>query len=123
MDPDIKAQIETQIEALSGVKIGALIFDEAPIEFLAEYFAYNNVFSEVNAAELLENIGMNEQTIKLEKITQPFFGPIYSLGSVELKMLKTYIETNQANGFFWPFKSPAGAPILFDQKSVRSFRL
>ena len=38
-------------------------------------------------------------------------------------MMKTYIETNLANGFIRSSKSPAGAPILFDQKSDESFRL
>ena len=38
------------------------------------------------------------------------------LGPVELETLKTYIETNLANGFICPSKSPAGAPILFNQK-------
>ena len=66
---------------------------------------------------------MNEHAIKLEENKQPFFGPIYSLGSVEMEMLKTYIETNLANGFIRPLKSPAGAPILFDRKPDGSFCL
>ena len=32
-------------------------------------------------------------------------------------MLKAYIKTNLANDFIRPSKSPACAPILFDQKS------
>ena len=35
---------------------------------------------------------------------------------MELETLKTYIETNLANGFIRPSKSPAGAPILFERK-------
>ena len=42
---------------------------------------------------------------------------------MELETLKTYIKTNLANGFIRPFKSPAGAPILFNKKPDRSFRL
>ena len=42
---------------------------------------------------------------------------------MELKTLKAYIEINLANGFIRPSKSPAGAPILFDQKSDGSLRL
>ena len=76
-----------------------------------------------NAAELPENTGMNEHTIELEKSKQSLFGPIYSLGPVELETLKTYIKTNLANGFIRPSKSPAGAPILFDRKPDRSFCL
>ena len=42
---------------------------------------------------------------------------------MELETLKAYIETNLANEFIRPSKSPAGAPILFDQKSDGSLRL
>ena len=66
---------------------------------------------------------MNEYAIKLEEGKQPHFGPIYSLGPVELETLKTYIEINLANGFIRPFKSPVGAPIFFDQKPDESLRL
>ena len=41
---------------------------------------------------------MNEHAIKLEEGKQPPFGPIYSLGPVELDTLKTYIKTNLAKG-------------------------
>ena len=64
-----------------------------------EYFEYSDVFSVKNAAELLEHIGINDQAIKLEKSKQLLFKLIYSLSQVELKMLKTYIETNLLNGF------------------------
>ena len=76
-----------------------------------------------NVAEFLENTGMNEYTIKLEKSKQPLFRSIYSLGLIELKTLKTYIKTNLANGFIRSSKSPAGAPILFDKKPNESLRL
>ena len=42
---------------------------------------------------------------------------------MELDTLKAYIETNLANEFIKPSKLPAGAPILFDQKSDSSLRL
>ena len=42
---------------------------------------------------------------------------------MELEILKAYIETNLANGFIRPSKSPAGAPILFDRKSNGFFWL
>ena len=42
---------------------------------------------------------------------------------MELETLKTYIETNLANRFIRPSKSPAGAPILFYRKSDGSLRL
>ena len=119
MNPDRKAQIEAQ----SGAQVGALLFDEAPTEVPAEYSDYSDVFLAENAAELPENTGINEHAIELEEGKQPPFGPIYSLGPVELEMLKTYIKTNLANGFIRPSKFPAGAPILFDRKPDGSFRL
>ena len=76
-----------------------------------------------NAAELPENTGINEHAIKLEEGKQTSFGLIYSLGPVELETLKTYIETNLANGFIRLSKSSAGAPILFNWKPDGSLRL
>ena len=73
--------------------------------------------------ELQENIGINEYAIKLEEDKQPPFGPIYSLGSIELETIKTYIKTNLANGFICSSKSPVEAPILFDRKPNGSLRL
>ena len=46
---------------------------------------------------------MNKHAIKLEKNKQSLFRSIYSLGSVELEMLKTYIKTNLAKGFISSF--------------------
>ena len=104
-------------------QVGALLLDEAPTKVPAEYSDYSNVFSAENAAELPENTGINEHAIKLEEGKQLPFGPIYSLGPIELETLKTYIKTNLANGFIRPSKSPAGAPILFDKKPDGSLRL
>ena len=114
---------KAQIKAQSGAQIGAILFNKAPTEVPAEYSDYNDVFLAENAAELPENTGMNENAIKLEESKQPPFGPIYSLGPIELEMLETYIETNLANGFIRSSKSPARAPILFDWKPDGSFCL
>ena len=78
----------------------------------AEYSDFANVFLKESAKVLLERTGINEHAIEQEDGKQPPYGLIYSLGSVELKTLKTYIKTNLANGFIRPLKSPAGAPIL-----------
>ena len=72
--------------------------------------------------KLPEYIEINNHTIKLEKSKQPLFRLIYSLRPVVLKMLKIYIKTNLVNGFIWLFKSPIGAPILFDRKPDGNFR-
>ncbi len=75
------------------------------------------------AMELLENTGINEHAIELVEGKQPPYGPIYSLSSVELETLKTYIETYLKTRFIRPFKSPAGAPIFFDKKPDGSLHL
>ena len=114
---------EMPVHSKNQAQVGTLLFDKALTEVLAEYSHYKNVFSAENVAELLENTGINEHAIELEEGKQPPFGPIYSLGSVELETLKTYIKTNLTNGFIRPSKSPAGAPILFDRKLDGSLRL
>ena len=72
---------------------------------------------------LPEQTEFNQHTIELQKNKQLLYWPIYSLGPVELETLKTYIETHLKTGFIWPFKFPAGVPILFDKKPDASFRL
>ena len=94
--------------------IRALLFNKAFIEVSMEYFNYSNVFSIENIMELSEQTRINGNIIKLKKVKQPFFGPIYNLRLVELKTLKTYIETNLANGVIRLFKPPTNVLILFD---------
>ena len=76
-----------------------------------------------NTAELLENTRINKYAIKLEKDKQSSFRLIYSLRLVELETLKIYIKTNLVNAFIRLSKFPARAPILFDKKPDRNFRL
>ena len=118
-----KMPIYSKRQAQIKASIGALLFNKAPTKVPAEYSNYSNVFSVEYVAELPKNTGMNEHAIELKEGKQPPFGLIYSLGPVELETLKTYIKTNLANGFIWPFKSPTEAPILFDRKPDRSLRL
>ena len=61
--------------------------------------------------------------MELKKGKQLLYKPIYSLGPVELKTLKTYIETNLANCFIQASKSRANALILFVHKLDGSFCL
>ena len=72
--------------------------------------------------ELPENTGINENAIKLIEGKQPPYGPIYSLGTVELETLKTYIETHLKTGIIRPSKSSTSALILLNKKRDRSFR-
>ena len=102
-------------------QVAALMSEETGIP--TEYSDFSNVFSSDSAAELPEHTGINDHPINLLDDKQPPYGPIYSLGPVELETLKTYIETNLASGFIRPSKSPAGAPILFVRKKDGSLRL
>lgn len=83
------------------------------VTVLVEYLNFAEVFSEKWATKLSKHFDLNKHLINLKLNKQPPYGPIYSLGLVELKTLKTYIETNLINSFIRPSKSPAGALILF----------
>ena len=100
----------------------ALLLNEE-VKIPEEYSDFTNVFSEEKALVLPEQTESNQHAIELEEGKQPSYGPIYSLGPVELETLKTYIETHLKTGFIRPSKSPAGAPILFDKKPDGSLRL
>ncbi len=104
-------------------QIAHLKADEAPTKVPNKYVDFADFFLPKLAAELVEHTGINDHVIELVDDWQPLYGPIYSLGPVELETLKAYIENNLANGFIRPCKSPAGAPILFDKKPDGSLRL
>ena len=102
-------------------QIASLVAEK--VKFPTEYSDLSNVFLEEKASILPEVTELNQHAIELQEGQQPPYGPIYSLGPVELETLKTYIETNLANGFIRPSKSPTGAPILFVGKPDGSLRL
>ena len=104
-------------------QISSLIAEKVPRKVLAKYSDFADVFSPDLAFKLPEHTGINNHAIKLVEDQQSPYGPIYSLGPVELETLKAYIETNTANGFIRPSKSLIGTPILFDRKSNSSFQL
>ena len=104
-------------------QISGLIAQEAPTKVPNEYSDFADVFSSDLASELPEYTGINNHAIELVNSQQPPYGPIYCLGPVELKTLKAYIETNLANGFIRPSKSPADTLILFNRKSDGFLRL
>lgn len=97
--------------------------DKAPIKVLLQYLKYTNVFSFNLAIELRKNISINEYIIELMVSKQSLYGPIYSLGSMELKTLKTYIKTNLKSGFIQLSKSFVDISIFSDHKLNKNFRL
>ena len=64
-----------------------------------KYSDFLDVFLEKKALILLKTTMLNQHAIELQKSQQLPYGPIYSLGPVELTTLKIYIETNFANDF------------------------
>ena len=69
------------------------------VKILTKYLDFLDVFIEEKASILLEVTELNQHAIKLQEGQQLPYGLIYSLGPIELETLKTYIETNLANGF------------------------
>ena len=70
-----------------------------------------------------EYTGINKLAIELVEGKLPPYGPIYSLGPVELETLKAYIKTYLMTGFIRPSKSPVGSPIFFDKNADGSLYL
>ena len=110
------AALEPALHPSRAPLLTAVQQDKAPIKILLWYANYAESFSPDLIMELLENTGINEHAIGLVKGKQPPYGPIYSLGPVELETLKAYIKTHLKTGFIRPSKFPVGALILFDKK-------
>ena len=104
-------------------QVSGLIAEEAFTKVPAKYSDFADIFSPDLTSELLKHIRIYNHAIELVNGQQSPYGPIYSLGPMELETLKAYIETNLANRFIGPSKSPIGAPILIDQKSDGSLWL
>jgi hypothetical protein len=58
-----------------------------------------------------------DHAIDLKDGTDPPWGPIYALSTVELKALHEYLDEMLRTGKIRPSKSLAGAPILFIPKA------
>ncbi len=83
------------------------------MEVFSKYANFADVFSLKLAIELLKHTSINNHTIKLVDDQQPPYNLIYSLGLIELEILKIYIENNLVNSFIRSSKSFARAPIIF----------
>lgn len=104
-------------------EVKIVLLDVEKVTISSKYTDYTNVFSLDSAAKLAKHIGINNHLMNLINDKQPPYGLINSLELVELKMLKTYIENNLANGFIRSFKSPTGDLILFICKKNNNFQL
>ena len=94
-------------------KVEIVLLVGKKVKILIKYLDFSNVFLKEKALSLPEAIELNQYAIKLQKDYQSSYKLTYSLGLVELKILKTYIKTNLINGFIWSLKLPVSAFILF----------
>ena len=100
------------------VQITFLIAKKVTISI--KYPDYANIFIKKNK-ELLKQIDINEQAIILNDGKNILYELIYSLGPIEIEILKTCIKTNLANNFIWPLKFLSGTAIFFIKKPDSSF--
>lgn len=77
-----KTKIKTQIK----VQVKTLLFNKILIIVLLEYFNYSNIFLVKYKIEFFKLININNYSIKLEKSKKPFFGTIYSIRPIKLKI-------------------------------------
>lgn len=89
--------------------IASFNINKARITIFLKYFEFADVFSSELASELSKYTKINDYAINLINDMQPFYRPIYSLELIEFRTLKTYIETDLANGFIRSSKCVADA--------------
>ena len=104
-------------------QIAYLKADETLTKVPSKYADFADVFCSKLAVELLKYMRINDHTIELVDDQQPPYDLIYSLDSIELETLKTYIENNLPSSFIRLFKSPAKVPIFYDKKPDGSLKL
>lgn len=112
---DIHLFCKAQIASLKAVEIS--------ISVPSEYVDCADIFFQDLVTKLAKHIRINNYTINLVKAQQSYYGPIYSLGPMESKTLKTYIETNLTNRFIQLSKSSVDVSILFVKKLKGCFYL
>ena len=105
------------------MQVAIIIANKVSISISTEYFDFADVFSLEQISKFLKHNKINNHAIELDNDYQLLYGPIYSLGLVELETLKTYIKINLANGLIRPSKSLAEATIFPDKKQNKSFQL
>lgn len=89
-----------------------MLADKVYVKVPLKYSDYVDVLLLNLTMELPENTDINKYTIKLVEVNQLFYELIYTLDSVELEILKAYIEIHIKTKFIQLFKSLVGAPKI-----------
>lgn len=77
------------------------------------YTNFLDVFFKKSPAMLSNCLDINKHIINLKPKIQLSYWSIYNLAPIELKIFKTCIKANLANGFIWLSKFPIRASIIF----------
>ena len=104
------------------VKPSNITKEKSTIQLPKKYHHYADVFDKVKASTLPHHRPY-DCPIDLQPGKEPLWRLIYNLSSIELEVLRAYIEENLANRFTRHSKSLVGAPIFFLKKKDGSFRL
>jgi hypothetical protein len=97
-------------------------FDETEPQLLEAYKDYINVFSKTEARKLL-NFTRVMHFINIEERKIVFFGFIYPLSVVELRVLREYLKFNLIKRWIQKSRSSVKASILFTLKKDKTLRL
>lgn len=96
----------------------AMLKDKIP----SEYHDFMNLFLKKGAEQLPPHRYVDHE-IPLVPDARPPFGPLYSMSTKELQVLKDYLDENLSKGFIRASSSSAAAPVLFVRKADGSIRV
>jgi hypothetical protein len=96
--------------------------DKINNEISSQYFAFQDIFSEVKAHKLFEH-DSHDHVIEILSSRDSFFDSIYNLSATKLKILKDYIDEYMKKNFITEFVSSAKVLILFVKKTNDKLRL
>ena len=116
----LSVDLNDEVYLSKKAQIAHLKADEVSIKVPSWYADFTDVFSPNLATELFEYMRINDHAFELVDNEQLLYGPINSLGSLELETLKAYTKNNLVNGFI---KSLARVLILFKWKLDGSLKL
>ncbi len=96
--------------------------DRVSNEISSQYFAFQDIFSEVEAHKFFEH-DFHDHVIEILSNRDFLFDSIYNLSTTELKILKNYIDEYMKKNFITKFVSFAKVFILFVKKTNDKLRL